>query len=53
MLTNGMDLCVDDNMSVGDIIAEEAFYDWKFGQWKDPTWNELAKGLGQPNGYEE
>ena len=54
LLANGKEECDDyENMSEGDIIAEEAFYDWKFGHPKNPTWEELAVGLGQPNGYQD
>jgi hypothetical protein len=52
LLANGKECDPYENMSDGDFLAEEAFYEWKFGAMKDPSFEELARGLGQPNGYQ-
>jgi len=53
MLANGYPPDPYDGMSLGDEIAEMGYYEAKFGQFtpRPTTWEELAQGLGQPNGY--
>jgi hypothetical protein len=39
-----------DDVSIGDIM-EEAFLEAREQSLRPKTWADLAKGLGQPNGY--
>jgi hypothetical protein len=41
----------DSDVSTGDIMEEEAFLEAREQSWRPNTWADLAKGLGQPNGY--
>jgi len=49
LLANG--LSEEDCISEGDMIAEEAYFEAKFGSSRELSWAELAQRLGQPNGY--
>ena len=41
----------DDNISEGDIMAEEAYLEAREQSLRPTSWLDLATGLGQPNGY--
>ncbi|KAG7369542.1 reverse transcriptase RNA-dependent DNA polymerase [Nitzschia inconspicua] len=41
----------DSDVSTGDIIEEEAFLEAREQALRPKTWEDLARGLGQPNGY--
>ncbi|KAG7339030.1 hypothetical protein IV203_022678 [Nitzschia inconspicua] len=41
----------DSDISIGDIIEEEAFLEARERALRPQTWEDLARGLGQPNGY--
>ncbi|KAG7369593.1 hypothetical protein IV203_027339 [Nitzschia inconspicua] len=41
----------DSDISIGDIIEEEAFLEAREQALRPKTWEDLARGLGQPNGY--
>ncbi|KAG7372731.1 hypothetical protein IV203_018874 [Nitzschia inconspicua] len=41
----------DSDISMGDIIEEEAFLEARERALRPQTWEDLARGLGQPNGY--
>jgi hypothetical protein len=54
LLANGQPPDIHGNMTEGDYLAELAYYEAKFGPLEPPrpkTWEDLAVGLGQPNGY--
>jgi hypothetical protein len=41
----------DSDESVGDIIEEEAYLEAREQSLRSKSWDDLARGLGQPNGY--
>ena len=51
LLANGAHPDPYPEMTEGDFIAEQAYYDAKFSHNAPETWQELAVRLGQPNGY--
>jgi hypothetical protein len=50
MLANASPNDLDD-ISIGDIMEEEAFLEAREQSFRPKTWTDLAKGLGQPYGY--
>ncbi|KAG7345809.1 hypothetical protein IV203_033340 [Nitzschia inconspicua] len=52
MLANGSS-DDDSDISMGDIMEEEAFLEARERALRPQTWEDLARGLGQPNGYVE
>ncbi|KAG7372693.1 hypothetical protein IV203_018836 [Nitzschia inconspicua] len=50
MLANGSS-DDDSDISMGDIIEEEAFLEARERALRPQTWEDLARGLGQPYGY--
>ncbi|KAG7363915.1 hypothetical protein IV203_037117 [Nitzschia inconspicua] len=52
LLANGEFQDPSDNISEGDYLAELAFLEARSGFKRPKTWEDLAIGLGQPNGYQ-
>ncbi|KAG7337123.1 hypothetical protein IV203_006386 [Nitzschia inconspicua] len=52
LLSNGEFQDPSDDISEGDYLAELAFLEARSGFKRPKTWEDLAIGLGQPNGYQ-
>ena len=53
LLANGEEPDLYPDMTEGDYLAELAFLEGRSGFKRPKTWEDLAVGLGQPNGYQE